>query len=48
MHSDPEEAASFDRLHYLHHGVWGYHLLEEIKILLDKLPRKHAAELERQ
>ncbi|KAF8120295.1 hypothetical protein EV363DRAFT_1191298 [Boletus edulis] len=47
-HSEPEAAASFDPLHYLHQGVWGYHLLEEIKIILNKLPRKYAAELESQ
>ncbi|KAF8439411.1 hypothetical protein L210DRAFT_3612603 [Boletus edulis BED1] len=38
-HSEPEAAASFDPLHYLHQGVWGYHLLEEIKIILNKLPQ---------
>ncbi|KIJ09545.1 hypothetical protein PAXINDRAFT_157859 [Paxillus involutus ATCC 200175] len=47
-HSEPEEAASFDRLHYLHLGVWGYHLLSEIKILLDKIPHEHTAQLESQ
>jgi hypothetical protein len=47
-HSDPQDAASFDRLHVLHGGIWGYHLLAEMKIILEKLPRKYAAEIENQ
>ncbi|KAI6143422.1 hypothetical protein BKA82DRAFT_4331282 [Pisolithus tinctorius] len=38
-----EEAVSFDRLHALHDGLFGHHSLEELKILLSKLPRKLAA-----
>ncbi|KAI6006349.1 hypothetical protein F5J12DRAFT_905767 [Pisolithus orientalis] len=41
--SEPEEAVSFDRLHALHDGLFGHHLLKELKILLSKLPRKLAA-----
>ncbi|KAF8548228.1 hypothetical protein OG21DRAFT_1479277 [Imleria badia] len=37
LNSEPEEAASFDRLHYLHSGLWGKHMLEELKIILKML-----------
>ncbi|KAF8127384.1 hypothetical protein EV363DRAFT_1401113 [Boletus edulis] len=46
--SDTQDTTSFDRLHALHGGVWGYHLLGEMKILLGKLPRTYAAEIESQ
>ncbi|KAF8547605.1 hypothetical protein OG21DRAFT_1424477, partial [Imleria badia] len=46
--SDPQDSATFNQLHMLHGGVWGYHILGEIKILLGKLPRKYAAEIESQ
>ncbi|KAI5990052.1 hypothetical protein F5J12DRAFT_907606 [Pisolithus orientalis] len=46
--SEPEEAVSFDCLHALHDGLFGHHLLEELKILLSKLPCKYAAQLEEQ
>ncbi|KIO04654.1 hypothetical protein M404DRAFT_26107 [Pisolithus tinctorius Marx 270] len=46
--SEPEEAVSFDRLHALHDGLFGHHSLEELEILLSKLPRKYAAQLEEQ
>ncbi|KAH0827769.1 hypothetical protein J3R83DRAFT_3387 [Lanmaoa asiatica] len=45
-HSDPEDEASFNDLHYLYLGIWEYHLLEELKILLGKLPHKYATQLE--
>ncbi|KAI6005210.1 hypothetical protein F5J12DRAFT_905946 [Pisolithus orientalis] len=41
--SEPEEAVSFDCLHALHDGLFGHHLLEELKILLSKLLCKLAA-----
>ncbi|KAI6146925.1 hypothetical protein BKA82DRAFT_35708 [Pisolithus tinctorius] len=44
--SELEEAVSFDRLHALHDGLFGHHSLEELKILLSKLPCKYAAQLE--
>ena len=47
-HSAPEDAVSFNQFHILHHGIWRYHLLEEIKIILGKLPQKYAAQLESQ
>ncbi|KAI6138576.1 hypothetical protein BKA82DRAFT_4020305 [Pisolithus tinctorius] len=46
--SELEEAVSFDRLHALHDGLFGHHSLEELKILLSKLPCKYAAQLEEQ
>ncbi|KAI6107526.1 hypothetical protein EDD17DRAFT_1776127 [Pisolithus thermaeus] len=36
--SEPEEAVSLDDLHIMHAGLFGYHLLEELKIILNKLP----------
>ncbi|KAI5986272.1 hypothetical protein F5J12DRAFT_898801 [Pisolithus orientalis] len=45
---EPEEAVSFDCLHALHDSLFGHHLLEELKILLSKLPRKYAVQLEEQ
>ncbi|KAI5986488.1 hypothetical protein EDD15DRAFT_2389855 [Pisolithus albus] len=44
--SDPEEAVSLDDLHVMHAGLFGYHSLEELKIILNKLPRQYAAQLE--
>ncbi|KAG9309309.1 hypothetical protein JVU11DRAFT_10797 [Chiua virens] len=44
--SDPELAASFDRLHYLHGGLWGKHLLEELKKILNALGREAATKVE--
>ncbi|KAI6107235.1 hypothetical protein EV401DRAFT_2060073 [Pisolithus croceorrhizus] len=37
--SDPEEVVSLDDLHVMHAGLFGYHSLEELKIILNKLPR---------
>ncbi|KIK13566.1 hypothetical protein PISMIDRAFT_47615, partial [Pisolithus microcarpus 441] len=44
--SDPEEVVSLDNLHIMHAGLFGYHSLEELKIILNKLPRQYAAQLE--
>ncbi|KAG6370447.1 hypothetical protein JVT61DRAFT_12066 [Boletus reticuloceps] len=35
--SEPEEAVSFDRLHFLHGGLGGKHMFEELKIILRAL-----------
>ncbi|KAI5981570.1 hypothetical protein EDD15DRAFT_2391765 [Pisolithus albus] len=40
--SDPEEAVSLDDLHVMHAGLFGHHSLEELKIILNKLPRQLA------
>ncbi|KIJ59110.1 hypothetical protein HYDPIDRAFT_177922 [Hydnomerulius pinastri MD-312] len=39
MHSHPQDALSFDRLHHLHGGLWGKHLLNELKTILKSLGR---------
>ncbi|KAI6004782.1 hypothetical protein EDD15DRAFT_2359613 [Pisolithus albus] len=44
--SDPKEAVSLDDLHVMHTGLFGYHSLEELKIILNKLPCQYAAQLE--
>ncbi|KAI9574141.1 hypothetical protein HD554DRAFT_2228583 [Boletus coccyginus] len=41
-----EQAASFDRLHYLHGGLWGKHMLEELKTILKALGREVSAIVE--
>ncbi|KAI6020733.1 hypothetical protein BKA83DRAFT_4494543 [Pisolithus microcarpus] len=44
--SDPEEAVSLDDLHIMHASLFGYHSLEELKIILNKLPCQYVAQLE--
>ncbi|KAI6106573.1 hypothetical protein EV401DRAFT_2060308 [Pisolithus croceorrhizus] len=39
---DPEEVVSLDNLHIMHAGLFGYHSLEELKIILNKLPHQLA------
>ncbi|KIK14665.1 hypothetical protein PISMIDRAFT_116623 [Pisolithus microcarpus 441] len=46
--SEPEEAVSLDDLHVMHAGLFGYHSLEEFKIILNKLPCRYVAQLEEQ
>ncbi|KAF8123035.1 hypothetical protein EV363DRAFT_1550073 [Boletus edulis] len=41
-----EEILNFDRLHYLHGGLWGKHMLEELKIILKMLGRDASTKVE--
>ncbi|KAI9568408.1 hypothetical protein HD554DRAFT_2038953 [Boletus coccyginus] len=45
--SDPHRALSFDRLHALHLGLWGKHILEELKKILAFLGRESEATVEK-
>ncbi|KIK78025.1 hypothetical protein PAXRUDRAFT_17112 [Paxillus rubicundulus Ve08.2h10] len=47
LFSDPHKALSFDRLHALHLGLWGKHILGELKKILAFLGREAEAEVER-
>ncbi|KAI6096505.1 hypothetical protein F5141DRAFT_1067665 [Pisolithus sp. B1] len=44
--SEPEEAVSLNDLHVMHASLFGYHSLEELKVILNKLPCWYAAQLE--
>lgn len=35
--TDPHKASSFDELHYLGSGIFGYHALKELRTRLDAL-----------
>ncbi|KAI9572239.1 hypothetical protein HD554DRAFT_2320517 [Boletus coccyginus] len=41
-----KQAASFDCLHYLHDGLWGKHMLEELKTILKALGQEVSAIVE--
>ncbi|KIJ09892.1 hypothetical protein PAXINDRAFT_164338 [Paxillus involutus ATCC 200175] len=47
LFSDPHKALSFDRLHALHLGLWGKHILGELKKILAFLGQEAEAEVER-
>ncbi|KAF8834493.1 hypothetical protein BDN67DRAFT_1016452 [Paxillus ammoniavirescens] len=44
--SEPEETASFDRLHFLHGGLWGKHMLKDLKLILKALGHNFEVKLE--
>ncbi|KIK90456.1 hypothetical protein PAXRUDRAFT_14345 [Paxillus rubicundulus Ve08.2h10] len=46
--SDPQETASFEPLHFLHGGMWGKHMLGDLKIILAELGREFETHLEEQ
>ncbi|KIK78200.1 hypothetical protein PAXRUDRAFT_164651 [Paxillus rubicundulus Ve08.2h10] len=46
--SDPQETASFESLHFLHGGMWGKHMLGDLKIVLAELGREFEMCLEEQ
>ncbi|KIK43163.1 hypothetical protein CY34DRAFT_791724 [Suillus luteus UH-Slu-Lm8-n1] len=46
-HSDPHDAMSVDRLHTVHSGMGGYHLLGELKTILDDVGREAQAAVEK-
>ncbi|KAG2144311.1 hypothetical protein DEU56DRAFT_870425 [Suillus clintonianus] len=45
--SDPHDALSIDRLHTVHSGMGGHHLLGELKTILDDLGREAQAAVEK-
>ncbi|KIK79337.1 hypothetical protein PAXRUDRAFT_16380 [Paxillus rubicundulus Ve08.2h10] len=47
LFSDPHKALSFNRLHALHLGLWGKHVLGELKKILAFLGQEAEAEVER-
>ncbi|KAI6017728.1 hypothetical protein BKA83DRAFT_4058855 [Pisolithus microcarpus] len=47
-HSEPEQAASFEPLHYMHGGMGGKHMHEELKIIVGGLGREFETWLEEQ
>ncbi|KAI5982651.1 hypothetical protein EDD15DRAFT_2377451 [Pisolithus albus] len=47
-HSEPEQAASFEPLHYMHGGMGGKHMHEELKIIVGGLSREFETWLEEQ
>ncbi|KIJ60954.1 hypothetical protein HYDPIDRAFT_169974 [Hydnomerulius pinastri MD-312] len=44
--SDPHDMLSFDCLRYLHGGVWGKHVLKDLKKILDSLGQKAETKVE--
>jgi hypothetical protein len=46
-HSDPHDAMSVDRLHTVHGGMGGYHVLGELKATLDDVGREAQAAVEK-
>ena len=44
--SDPHATLSFDRLHFLHLGIWRKHILEELKKILKDLGRSYETSVE--
>ncbi|KAG2029665.1 hypothetical protein BDR03DRAFT_880244 [Suillus americanus] len=47
-HSDPHDALSLDRLHTVHGGLGGKHLLEELKTIISNLGREEMESVEKQ
>ncbi|KAG2753584.1 hypothetical protein P692DRAFT_201705525 [Suillus brevipes Sb2] len=47
-YSDPHDALSLDRLHTIHGGLGGYHLLDEAKTIISNLGREGMESVEKQ